>query len=93
MKKILSIILLFILFSCDNNESIVISKDEYNKLKGQEYPKRFYFKDKKLNQWEWQIVLGQDNHEYLTNDEYNSFAIIHYPDCKKCLSDTTKFKK
>jgi len=91
MKNILIILTLF-LFSC--NDSVTISKEEYNKLKGDtvkpEYPKPFKFREPSFgaNWANWAIVLGEDNHEYLVNNKGDGFGFIHYPDCKKCKRDT-----
>lgn len=90
------ILFLFTAISCvDNKNTVEIPRTEYNKLKrikSPEYPKSFHFKTNTINNvngWKWVIVLGQDNHEYLTNDANgNSFILLHYPDCKKCLKDT-----
>ena len=91
MKNILIILTLF-LFSC--NDNVTISKEEYNKLKGNtakpEYPKPFKFKEPSFSaNWiKFAIIEGEDSHEYLVNSGGNSFAFIHYPDCKKCKRDT-----
>jgi len=91
MKNILIILTLF-LFSC--NESVIISKEEYNKLKGDtvkpEYPKFFklYTDGLSFSNREG-IVLGSDDHEYLViHYGSNGENIMHYVDCKKCKRDT-----
>ena len=92
MKKLITILSVLFLFSC--NDNITISKEEYNKLKGDavkpEYPKPFKFKEPsfKANWVRWAIIEGEDNHEYLVNSGGKSFAFIHYPECKKCKKDT-----
>jgi hypothetical protein len=81
--KLLIALMLFIT-SCSSD--VTISKEEYRKLKGiSEYPKPFHTNDKDLEYWEWRIILGEDSHEYLTNDRGKRFAFIHYPECKKCI--------
>jgi len=90
MKKLTTILLLFTLFSC-GDDTVTLSKDEYNRLKGSkksEYPKPYKIYGDEYNDWE--ILLGEDGHEYLKNDGYNSFVLIHYPGCKKCLKDSTE---
>ena len=88
MKKIIFLCLIgALLSSCD--DKILISKEEYAKLKGDtfkpEYPKPFHFKGNHSGgDFSWQVELGEDNHEYLNNIGSNAFVLIHYPDCKKC---------
>lgn len=80
--KFLIILLIVLLLSCKNKSHKLIIDDKT------EYPKYFHFKNngnKDLNLREWNIILGEDNHEYLTNNGGSSFVLIHYPDCKKCL--------
>lgn len=85
MKKLIPFIL--ILIGCGNNDQILISKEEYNKLKGYtiklEYPKPFEliggYGDNS------QIVLGSDGHEYIEIDRYShSYNVLHSPECIKC---------
>ena len=90
MKKILTIlILLFTLVACETaTEQVTISKDEYQKLKGDtsEYPKPFKLYTEGLSYENSDgIVLGSDKHEYLViNYAYNSCNVEHYIDCKLC---------
>lgn len=92
MKKLITILSVLFLFSC--NDKITISKEEYDELKRNtvkpEYPKPFKFKEPSFDaNWvRWAIIEGEDNHEYLVNSGGQSFAFIHYPDCKKCKKDT-----
>ena len=74
--------------SCRDN--VTITKEEYQKLKGDtlrsEYPKPFKLQDEGLGYDRPSgIVLGSDNHEYLVI-WYNSNAcnVEHYIDCKLC---------
>ena len=95
MKKLIPFIL--ILIGCGNNDQIVISKEEYKKLKGDtikpEYPKPFKlyggYRSKS------QIVLGSDGHEYIeSNWATSSHIVLHSPECIKCKGvDTTKTKQ
>ena len=85
MKKLIPFIL--ILIGCGNNDQIVISKEEYKKLKGDtiksEYPKPFKLLGKKRG--ESQIVLGSDGHEYIElNWSSSSYNVLHSPECIKC---------
>lgn len=88
MKKILTLLILLLLVSC--NDNVTISKDEYEKLKGDtlhsEYPKPFKLHIEGLS-WENNagIVLGSDKHEYLVW-KFGSHGcnVEHYIDCKLC---------
>lgn len=91
MKKILTaLILLFSLASCEkasDGNQVTISKDEYQKLKGDtsEYPKPFKLHTEDLSGGDDGIVLGSDKHEYLVwNYGSNSCNVEHYIDCKLC---------
>jgi len=89
MKNSLFYLLLVLLFVSCGDDEVTLSKEEYNKLKGvsSEYPKSFKFNDEGTNFYGWKIVLGGDSHEYLrSNYSSDGLVIIHYPDCKKCLS-------
>ena len=93
MKLIHIGIILFVLTltSCDDN-SVTISKKEYEKLIGDTlrptYPKPFtlYYYDMGL--YEDGIALGSDGHEYLKIGRYN---VEHYIDCVKCI-ERSKFQ-
>lgn len=90
MKKILVFLLTLILFSCSENE-ITISKEEYDSLKGVKpeviHSRPFKFKKSELSEnHKWFISEGEDEHEYLHNEGYNTFVLIHYPECKKCTN-------
>ncbi len=81
---------LFVFTSC-GTDTVTLSKDEYNQLKGgkkSEYPKPYKIYD--YTDHEWEILLGEDGHEYLKNDGYNSFVLIHFPSCKICVKDSIK---
>jgi hypothetical protein len=104
MKKILTILILLLpyfivltLLSCEKasdsgfGDQVTISKDEYEKLKGDtlnsEYPKPFKLHTEGLSSYENSdgIVLGSDKHEYLVwNYGYSSCNVEHYIDCKLC---------
>jgi hypothetical protein len=92
MKKTLLLIgAMLLLVSCEKSDTVEISKEEYNQLKGDtvrpKYPKPFELYDKGMTTYSLDngIVLGSDQHEYLiTNDGYNSENIEHYIDCELC---------
>ena len=99
MKKILTILILLLpyiivltLLSCEkasDGNQVTISKDEYQKLKGDtsEYPKPFKLHTEGLSSYSNSdgIVLGSDKHEYLVwNYGYSSCNVQHYIDCKLC---------
>lgn len=98
MKKILlTLILLFTLVACETaTEQVTISKEEYQKLKGDtllsEYPKPFKLYTEGLSSFSNKdgIVLGSDKHEYLVWN-YGSHAcnVEHYIDCKLCKERST----
>ena len=87
MKKLITILSVLFLFSC--NENVIISKEEYNKLKGNiEFTKSIQMNENG-NTREYRISVGSDGHEYMSNCIYcNWKVLIHYPDCKKCKKDT-----
>ena len=95
MKKILlTLILLFTLVACETaTEQVTISKEEYQKLKGDtsEYPKPFKLYTEGLSYENSDgIVLGSDKHEYLVwNYGSNSCNVEHYIDCKLCKERST----
>ena len=95
MKKILlTLILLFLVVSCTTStEQVTISKEEYQKLKGDtsEYPKPFKLHTEGLSSYSSDgIVLGSDKHEYLVwNYGSHSCNVEHYIDCKLCKERST----
>jgi hypothetical protein len=99
MRKILTIFILLFLaiiaeavVSCETaTEQVTISKDEYDKLKGDtlksEYPKPFKLYTEGLSSFGNSdgIVLGSDKHEYLVwNFGSHGCNVEHYIDCKLC---------
>jgi hypothetical protein len=94
--SVCAIILILTLFSlviasC-TNDTVNISKEEYNKLKTGEvqrkYPKPFeLLYTENLNFGDKAIILGSDKHEYLiTNFGWQSENIEHYIECELCYS-------
>jgi hypothetical protein len=83
----------YLLFSCNNDENntISISKKEYQALKGDSnallYPKKFYIGNKSYN-----IERGSDGHEYylvlISAGSVGDYRPFHYPDCIKCTKAT-----
>lgn len=99
MKYVLIILTtLFLLTSCNNNpNTVIITKQEYEDLKGgnPKYPKSFKLFDEKMSSSNRDgIVLGSDGHEYLLIAWCsNSSNCEHYIDCELCTSrekDTIK---
>jgi hypothetical protein len=90
-KKLLVFICLLSLASC-NSDTVVMSKDEYNRLKNinPEYPKLYTIYGDYHN-YDWRVVLGQDGHEYLENDG-GHYVFIHFPSCVKCINDTSRYR-
>lgn len=100
MKKLITLFLLItLIISCNDNNTVQISIDEYNKLKSISndtliYPKhiKFMYNDKMQD---FQIIkVGR--HEMLTGKYLgyvDAFTMCHYPDCEFCLSDTTNNNK
>ena len=88
VKKLMLVVILFLLFSCGDSEKIEIDRAEYDKLKGvkkSEYPKEL-----KIDSWDYEIVLGSDNHEYAKNNGGNAYMCFHYIDCKLCAKRNKK---
>ena len=94
-RLVLTLILLFTLVACEKaTDQVTISKEEYQKLKGDtlqsEYPKPFKLHREGLSYYDDGIVLGSDKHEYLViNYAYNSCNVEHYIDCKLCKERST----
>lgn len=92
MKKILLTTIILILTSC-TSDSVQISKEEYNRLKGinptKVKPFKLYTEGLKYHQDG--IVPGSDKHEYLiTNFSSNQQGTEHYIDCEYCLKRNKK---
>lgn len=99
VKKTVISILAFFCFACENPDAITISKERYQKLLNGDslsltYPKKFFLKDcwgcGSINEKQFQIILGSDGHEYIESNEYQSYVLIHSPECIKCKKDTIK---
>lgn len=89
MSKLILLILVIFIISCNNSDNVTITKEQYNKLIGDtinsEYPKPFYFINGNT-QFTWKIILDENNHEYLENNGGNAYVIIHNPECRKCIN-------
>ena len=87
MKNVLSIVvgLVFTLISCD--DSVTISKSEYDKLKGIKIQtKRIvtFPESSNAGYYIWEIIQASDGHDYMENDGGNSYQLMHYIECNKC---------
>lgn len=76
MRKIISIIGLFLLFSCVNSETVEISKEEYSKLQNKIYIDYQGLTNGKI------VVI--DNCEYIMYHSYGYESITHKGNCKFC---------
>ena len=89
MKYLFLPLIAILLLSCNDN-TVNITKEEYNRLTGSahsEYPKTFHFmkgSDAEDERPKWQIILGQDDHEYIENTSFDAYIIMHSPECKLC---------
>ncbi len=92
MRKFILILSLVAIFaSCKRSDTVVISKEEYNNLKGDtikpKYPKPFELFPDGLSNYDEGVVLGSDHHEYLiTAFKTSSRSVEHYVDCELCLT-------
>jgi hypothetical protein len=98
MKKILIVLFgVLALGSCKKenpNNSITISKDEYEGLKSQErdYPKPFSKTDlPNGTNGHDMIVLGSDGHEYILVSS-NTTGFTHSGECLKCKAKEYELK-
>jgi hypothetical protein len=90
MKKLTTILLLFTLLSC-GDDTVTLSKDEYNRLKGikPKTKKTITFPEgSRANNCDWEIIEASDGHDYLENNSYHGYIIMHYVECNKCKKDT-----
>jgi len=84
MKKITVVLISSFLFSCGNSEKVEISKEEYNKLKGLENPRKVNFTESQSDQ---RITKASDGHDYYSQrvGGYSAQYIwLHYIECEKC---------
>lgn len=75
---------LCLFLSCDRHDSVVISREEYNKLKKLPLEKLLEIGEYGDNS----IVTGSDGHQYYSQGVggYSRQRIyIHYVDCKLCV--------
>lgn len=87
MKNVLSITvgLLFTLLSCD--DSVTISKSEYNKLKEIKIQTKrtvAFPESSNASYYIWEIIQGSDGHDYMENNGAKSYLLMHYVECSKC---------
>lgn len=83
MKHLLLATVVFFIGCRDN--TVTLSKEEYNKLVKKDTVKPLYPKSIKIgDRFDWEIILGSDGHEYCNNDGGNAYVCFHYVDCIKC---------
>ena len=87
MKNRISIVvgLLFTLISCD--DSVTISKSEYDRLKGvkTQTKRTITFPEGTGASYDnWEIIQASDGHDYLDNAGGNDEVVMHYIECNKC---------
>ena len=79
--------LLFTFISCGtNSDEVVISKEEYSKLKGEVVSKRTitFPKESTAENMDWKIIQGSNGHDYMENGNGNGYILMHYIECNKC---------
>lgn len=79
MRKIFLILTAFLAFSCGNSEQVVISKEEYNVLKGIKNDSVLYIDGVKFK-----ITKGSDGHDYYTHYWSHGATVEHLIDCRFC---------
>ena len=90
MRNILSIVvgLLFTFISCGtNSDEVVISKEEYSKLKGEAIVTKrtiTFPEGSGAGFDDWEIIQASDGHDYLDNGGGNDQILMHYIECNKC---------
>jgi hypothetical protein len=96
MKKLILILIPFLLLSCNDKENMVISKEEYQKLKGEpkkpDYPIQINIPKKDpwdvTNRIDHIEVIVIDSCEYIVGDDdggYNGgIYLTHKGNCKFC---------
>lgn len=97
-RKIFFAFIIIALVSCGDDNEVVLSKEQYQKLIGDTlkptYPKPFELFRDGLKFGGDGIVLGSDGHEYLIIDNNWSSSkegtIEHYIDCVKCIERSKK---
>jgi len=94
MKKIITFALCcLILSSCDDDNVVKVSKDEYNKLKGIHQQKVF-----KVGDNVYKIFVASDSCEYYpiriaTGGYANHIIHLHYPQCSYCKKNNYETNK
>jgi hypothetical protein len=84
--KLLTLILLTLFISCDNQ--VIISQEEYSKLKG--LPETNLLVDGN----KFKSHIGNDGHIYLKTHTYGNDIYLHSIECSKCkqIKDSTNEK-
>lgn len=90
MKRLILLVLL--ITSCSTDE-VTISKEEYDRLRGvkPDVIRTITFpKETDASRYKWKIITGSDGHDYLENNDYEAYIMMHYIECKKCELDSLK---
>ena len=77
--------LIFTFISCD--DSVTISKSEYDKLKGvkAKVTRAVTFPESSnADAYIWEIIQCSDGHDYMENHAMKSYVLMHYIECNKC---------
>ncbi len=96
-KYIILTFLTILMVSCGSDDTVTISKKEYEQLIGdtlkQGYPKEISWLNS-YNESRTAYVVKIENHEFLTGwgSTGYTYFLIHYPDCKFCKKDTLNYK-
>ena len=94
MKKLITFALCcLILSSCNDDNVVKVSKDEYNKLKGVPQQKVF-----KVGDTVYEIFVASDSCEYYpiciaTGGYTNHIQYFHYPQCSYCKKNNYETNK
>jgi hypothetical protein len=75
------------LSSCEQNPTVTLTRDEFNRLSNTSVPEPFSFtpNSNATKSYDWEIIKGSDGHEYIETVT-GSLVIMHSPECKLCKS-------
>lgn len=75
------------LSSCQENPTVTLTRDEFNRLSNTAVPEPFSFSPNSnaAKCYDWQIIKGSDGHEYIESVS-GSIIVIHSPECQLCKS-------
>ena len=94
MKNIILILSIF-LVSCNNSNTVTLSQEEYNQLKGNSVKSEYPITLEPITWTTDFTMITIKNHEYLfaeTRCGYGGIAFTHNPECKFCKKDTLQWK-